>query len=155
MSTPLHSSVVLDRLTFAWPDGQIALDQVSGSFGTGRTGLVGRNGSGKSTLLRLIAGILSPTSGTVQATGEVAYLPQRLTLDTDARVAELLGISETLDAVRAIAAGDVAPEHFDAVGDDWDVEARAEVALADAGLDPSFLDRTVGELSGGEAVLVA
>lgn len=45
--------------------------------------------------------------------------------------------------------------HFDAVGDDWDIEARAQASLAEAGLDPSFLDRTVGELSGGEAVLVA
>ncbi|QDZ14891.1 ABC-F family ATP-binding cassette domain-containing protein [Humibacter ginsenosidimutans] len=155
MSTPLASSVVLDRLTFAWPDGSVALNSVSGAFGTGRTGLVGRNGSGKSTLLRLIAGELTPTSGSVSATGEVAYLPQQLTLETDERVATLLGVAEALDAVRAITAGDVDPAHFDAVGDDWDVEARAQVALADAGLDPSFLDRTVGELSGGEAVLVA
>ncbi len=50
--TTLHASVVLDRLTFTWPDGSIALDGVSGAFGSGRTGLVGRNGAGKSTLLR-------------------------------------------------------------------------------------------------------
>ncbi len=156
MSTPhTTASVVLDRLSFAWPDGSVALDDVSGAFGAGRTGLVGRNGSGKSTLLRLVAGELAPTSGQISTTGDVAYLPQRLTLDTDARVAALLGVAKALDAVRAIAAGDVDPAHFDAVGDDWDVEARAEAALAEAGLDPSFLDRTVGELSGGEAVLVA
>jgi ATPase subunit of ABC transporter with duplicated ATPase domains len=156
MSTPtLHASVTLDRLTFTWPDGSTALNEVSGSFGAGRTGLVGRNGSGKSTLLRLIAGALEPTSGVVHATGEVAYLPQQLTLDVDRRVAELLGVATALDAVRAIAAGDVDPAHFDAVGDDWDIEARAEASLAEAGLAPEFLDRRVGELSGGEAVLVA
>ena len=156
MSSPTpFSAVVLDRITFRWPDGSPALDTVSGAFGAGRTGLVGRNGSGKSTLLRLIAGELAPTSGRITATGDVAYLPQRLTLDTHARVAELLGVAGALDAVRAIAAGDVDPARFDEVGDDWDVEARAEAALAEAGLDPSFLDRTVGELSGGEAVLVA
>lgn len=157
MSTPtaLHASVVLDRLTFTWPDGSIALDGVSGSFGSGRTGLVGRNGAGKSTLLRLIAGELDPTSGVVTASGEVAYLPQQLTLDVDRRVSDLLGVSEALDAVRAIGTGDVDPAHFDAVGDDWDIEARAEASLAEAGLAPDFLDRTVGELSGGEAVLVA
>ena len=156
MSSPTpFSAVVLDRVTFRWPDGSTALDAVSGAFGAGRTGLVGRNGSGKSTLLRLIAGELVPTSGRITASGDVAYLPQRLTLDTHARVAELLGVARPLDAVRAIAAGDVDPVRFDEVGDDWDVEARAEAALAEAGLDPSFLDRTVGELSGGEAVLVA
>ncbi|MEI3849474.1 MULTISPECIES: ABC-F family ATP-binding cassette domain-containing protein [unclassified Microbacterium] len=156
MSTPLNqSSVVLDRVSFTWPDGTTALDAVSGAFGAGRTGLVGRNGSGKSTLLRLIAGEETPTAGRITTGGDVAYLPQRLTLDTHARVAELLGVAEALDAVRAITSGDVDPAHFDAVGDDWDVEARATASLAEAGLDPSFLDRTVGELSGGEAVLVA
>ncbi len=156
MSVPtLHSSVVLDRLTYTWPDGSTALDAVSGSFGSGLTGLVGRNGAGKSTLLRLIAGELAPTSGVVSASGGIAYLPQQLTLDVDRRVADLLGVAAALDAVRAISAGDVDPAHFDAVGDDWDIEARAEASLAEAGLAPAFLDRRVGELSGGEAVLVA
>lgn len=156
MSVPtLHASVTLDRLTFTWPDGTTALDSVSGSFGSGRTGLVGRNGAGKSTLLRLMADELSPTTGTLTTTGEVAYLPQQLTLDVDRRVSELLGVAEALDAVRAISAGDVDQAHFDAVGDDWDIEARAELSLAEAGLAPEFLDRRIGELSGGEAVLVA
>ncbi|APH45862.1 ABC transporter [Microbacterium sp. 1.5R] len=156
MSVPtLHSSVTLDRLTFTWPDGTSALDSVSGSFGSGRTGLVGRNGAGKSTLLRLMAGELTPTAGHLTTTGEVAYLPQQLTLDVDRRVADLLGVAPALDAVRAIGAGDVDQVHFDTVGDEWDIEARAEMSLADAGLAPEFLDRRVGELSGGEAVLVA
>ncbi|WP_292785986.1 MULTISPECIES: ABC-F family ATP-binding cassette domain-containing protein [unclassified Microbacterium] len=150
-----HAAVVLDRLSLTWPDGTVALDGVSGAFGAGRTGLVGRNGAGKSTLLRLIAGELSPTSGILSTSGEVAFLPQQLTLDVDRRVSDLLGVSAALDAVRAITAGDVDPAHFDAVGDDWDIEARAEASLAEAGLAPAFLDRTVGELSGGEAVLVA
>ena len=150
-----HAAVVLDRLSLTWPDGTVALDGVSGAFGAGRTGLVGRNGAGKSTLLRLIAGELAPTSGTLTTSGEVAFLPQQLTLDVDRRVSDLLGVTAALDAVRAIAAGDVDPAHFDAVGDDWDIEARAEASLAEAGLAPAFLDRTVGELSGGEAVLVA
>ena len=156
MSSPtIHSSVTLDRLTFTWQDGSTALDGLTGSFGAGRTGLVGRNGSGKSTLLRLIAGELSPTSGTITTTGDVAYLPQRLTLDKDRRVVVLLGVDGPLDAVRAISDGDVDLANFDAVGDDWDIEARAEASLAEAGLDPSFIDRRVGELSGGEAVLAA
>jgi ATPase subunit of ABC transporter with duplicated ATPase domains len=154
MSSP-SPSLVFDHVTVEWPDGTAALDAVSGSFGARRTGLVGRNGSGKSTLLRVAAGELAPTSGQVVRAGDVAMLPQRLTLDVDRPVAELLRVDRALAAVRAIAAGDADPRHFDAVGDDWDVEARAHAALADAGLPTDALDRTVGTLSGGEAVLAA
>ena len=37
-------------------------------------GLIGRNGSGKTTLLRLIAGIIKPTTGRVQAEGRIGSL---------------------------------------------------------------------------------
>ncbi|QBR73762.1 ABC-F family ATP-binding cassette domain-containing protein [Microbacterium sediminis] len=148
-------ALVLDHLSFTWPDGSVGLHELSGAFGDRRTGLVGRNGAGKSTLLRLAAGELTPTSGRITADGDVAYLPQKITLDTAMRVAELLGVAERLDAVRAIEAGDVDPARFDEVGDDWDIEARAQAALAEAGLAPDMLDRRVGELSGGEAMLAA
>ncbi len=156
MSThTLTPSVVLDRVSFTWPDGTAALADVTGAFGSRRTGLVGRNGAGKSTLLRLIAGEITPTSGRLDAVADAAYLPQRLTLEVDRPVADVLGIGDALRALRAIESGDPDPRHFDAVGSDWDVEARAHAALAEAGLAPEMLDRRVGELSGGEAVLTA
>ena len=48
-----------------------------------RIGLIGVNGSGKSTLLRLVAGLETPDSGSVQMAGgkNVEYLPQEPELD--------------------------------------------------------------------------
>jgi ATPase subunit of ABC transporter with duplicated ATPase domains len=152
MSSPL--SLTCTSLSFAWPDGTPVLDDLQIAFGPGRTGLVGVNGSGKSTLLKLIAGELTPTDGTVRVAGEVGYLPQNVTLDTGLRVDEALGIAAARAALHAIEAGDVAEEHFAAVGDDWDVEERALATLGQLGLGHVDLDRTIGEVSGGESVLL-
>jgi ATPase subunit of ABC transporter with duplicated ATPase domains len=151
----MRSAISLRELSFEWPDGTVALHRVNGTFTTGRTGLVGRNGVGKSTLLRLIAGELAPTSGRIETVGNVGYLPQTLTLTGSATVAQLLGIDEVLGALRAIESGDVDVRHFDTVGDDWDIEARADEALHEIGFSAADLDRRVAEVSGGEAMLVA
>ncbi|MET7365484.1 ATP-binding cassette domain-containing protein [Streptomyces sp. NPDC005566] len=156
MSHPLTTtaSLTCSALSFRWPDGTEVFDGLSLGIGRGRTGLVGGNGSGKSTLLRLLAGRLRPAQGSVTVGGSLAYLPQNLTLDTGLRVDAALGIAERRTALRAIESGDVADEHFEAVGDDWDVEERALATLGSLGLGGIDLDRTVGELSGGETVLL-
>jgi len=153
-------SVVLTRLTFAWPDGTVALRDLTASFTSGRTGLVGRNGAGKSTLLGLVAGELTPTSGSVQTTGDVAYLPQHLTVrDEGASVADLLGVGSRLRAFRLIESGTAEPAAleaaFEALADDWEVEQRAADAARSAGLDAADLDRPARTLSGGETILAA
>jgi len=154
---PATPSVVLHDLTFAWPDGTVALDHLTTAFGRGRTGLVGRNGAGKSTLVRLATGQLHPTSGSVTTSGLVDHLPQRLHARPADTVADLLGIRPTLTALHRVLGGDAAPEQFEAVGDDWDLEERAAAALAaiGLGLDTGDLERPVTTLSGGQSVLVA
>lgn len=154
-STPARSSSLSGTsLSFAWPDGTPVFDGLDIAFGPGRTGLVGVNGSGKSTLLKLLAGELVPSGGVVKATGEIGCLPQNVTLDTTLRVDEVLGIDARRAALHAIEAGDASEEHFETVGDDWDVEERALVTLGELGLGHIGLDRTVGDVSGGESVLL-
>ncbi|WP_030728839.1 ABC-F family ATP-binding cassette domain-containing protein [Streptomyces sp. NRRL S-237] len=146
--------ITCSALSFDWPDGTPVFDGFQLAVGPGRTGLIGLNGCGKSTLLKLIAGELTPTEGQSSVAGSVGYLPQNVTLDTALRVDEALGIHTTRAALHAIEAGEATEANFTAVGDDWDVEERALATLDQLGLARIGLDRTVGELSGGESVLL-
>ncbi|WBQ07239.1 ABC-F family ATP-binding cassette domain-containing protein [Kribbella sp. CA-293567] len=147
-------SLTCTDLFFAWPDGDVLFDGLTFVAGPVRSGLVGRNGAGKSTLLRLVAGRLTPQRGAIRVSGELGYLPQDLTLDTGLRVDQALGIAEVRAAITAIERGDASETNFAVVGDGWDVEERAEATLGKLGLGAIGLDRRVGELSGGETILL-
>ena len=61
----------------ALPDGRVLLDDASFRVGEGAVAaLVGPNGSGKTTLIRLIAGDLTPQSGTVTTSGGLGVMRQ-------------------------------------------------------------------------------
>ena len=52
-----------------------AMDDVSFEIKKGETvGIIGKNGAGKSTLLKMITGVLSPSSGSVEIDGKIASL---------------------------------------------------------------------------------
>ena len=140
-------SIVCSHLSFAWPDDTPVFDDLSFAIGAGRTGLVAPNGAGKSTLLRLIAGVLSPGSGSVSVDGVVGYLPQDLPFLAEQTVADVLGVTATLAALDALAAGDASEAVFAAIGDDWDIEERLRAQLGDI-----ELDRPLRTLSGGQVV---
>lgn len=154
MSAPAPATVLATHaLGFAWPDGTPVLDDLSLTVPTGRNGLVGTNGTGKTTLLRLLVGELAPTTGHVTRNGRVGYLPQNLAARTDLPVADHLGLTEIRAAIARVEAGEVDQALYDTIGDDgWDREARATAELARLGVPAGILDRTLGELSGGEVI---
>ena len=62
--------------------------------------LVGKNGAGKSTMLKIIAGLQSPTSGSVSIPNDIiiGYLPQQMTVtDTRSLIEEAKSVFSFMD----------------------------------------------------------
>ncbi|WP_329066050.1 ribosomal protection-like ABC-F family protein [Amycolatopsis sp. NBC_01480] len=147
-----EACIVVSGLSFSWPDDTPVFDRLSGTIPGGRTGLVAPNGAGKSTLLKLIADELRPSEGSVTTEGLLGYLPQSLPLTGELTVAEVMGAAPILRALAAVESGDVAEEHFTAIGTDWDIEERTHAQLDRLGLGAVALDRRLSTLSGGQIV---
>ena len=63
-------------------DGKSVLHEVSVRSSARRIGMVGRNGSGKSTFARLFAGLIAPTTGSVEVRGVDVAKDRRAALST-------------------------------------------------------------------------
>jgi ATP-binding cassette subfamily F protein 3 len=139
---------------------------------TDRIGIVGRNGEGKTTLLRVIAGELSPDSGTVHISSgaSVGYLSQELpTFDSTVIEAAMAGkpeVAETADRMRTIEKQMSSPRgnvsellreysrlqnRFDALGG-YNLENEAAVVLAGLGFGKESWNVSTETLSGGQKV---
>jgi ABC-2 type transport system ATP-binding protein len=126
------------------PTGPEAIAQLNSSVATGTiTGLVGPDGAGKTTLLRMMAGLLTPSSGQVRLLGldpvhdanrvreQVGYMPQKFGLYEDLSVLENLTLYADLRHVLGAAR-----------------RTSFERLLAFTDLH-RFTDRFAGQLSGG------
>ncbi|RLV48331.1 ABC transporter ATP-binding protein [Nocardioides mangrovicus] len=70
---PLDRALTLRDVSFAYPDHEPAVREVSISLPRGSVvALVGENGSGKTTLAKVVAGLYAPTSGSVSWDDEPA-----------------------------------------------------------------------------------
>lgn len=70
-------NMVFRKVEYSFEDGTRALKSVTLDVGRGESlGIIGANGAGKSTTLRLMAGLLKPSKGALEAKGSVGYLSQ-------------------------------------------------------------------------------
>lgn len=68
------TSIRLQGLALATPDGRVLLDPCDFRFDAGPTALVGANGSGKSTLASVLAGDLAPAAGSARREAPVVRI---------------------------------------------------------------------------------
>lgn len=110
-----------------------ALDDVSFELQPGESlGLIGTNGAGKSTLLKLIAGVLEPDQGLIEAQGRITGLLELGTgFDSEASGRENVVINARLIGLS-----------------DADIRAITEQVIAFAELGP-FIDMPVRSYSSG------
>ena len=140
-----------------------------------RIALVGPNGAGKTTLLNLLAGIDSPTSGSVSQAGgaRLSFLPQRPELAGEHSLwreqlkafAALRAMERRLaELERRMAEADHADDALEAYGQlqaefegrgGYEYETRIKRVLSGLGFSPADYDAPLPQLSGGEKTRAA
>lgn len=150
-------------------------DSVNIVFESGqKVGLVGRNGAGKSTLLKIIAGYISPDSGSITrpSGSTLGFLHQEMSLpkgktvmaETLTAFKEALSLQQKIDAINVqlgertdyesdaylqlITDVTDAGERFQLLGGHT-MQADAERILGGLGFKSSDMDRLTDEFSGG------
>jgi energy-coupling factor transport system ATP-binding protein len=141
---------VISMTSLAFSYGVLPVFQnVSGELREGEAvGIAGKNGSGKSTLLSIMAGVLSPTGGSIERRYEkaVARVEGRNTQQVFYlfQSPERLFFAETVIEEVAFGLASLGVPR-------GEIPERASRALASVGLDPgTFLARSPGSLSLGE-----
>jgi ATPase subunit of ABC transporter with duplicated ATPase domains len=135
-----------------------------------KVGLVGRNGAGKTTLTKILAGDGQPTSGMVEFSGEIGYLPQDpRSGDPEeiarTRILNARGMGEIVARMEkaTVDMGSVdeavyesamkryarAEEEFSAAGG-YAAEAEAAAIASNLGIKEHILEQPLKTLSGGQ-----
>lgn len=149
----------LEHITYRYSAGTPfevkALDNVTLDIRRGRiTGLIGHTGSGKSTLVQLLNGLTRPEAGRVLLDGQDIWQDPKQIGKVRFRVGLVMQYPEYQlfeETVRAdIAFG---PRNMQLSGEE--IAERVDEAAAFAGVDPSLMDKSPFDLSGGQKRRVA
>ena len=149
----------LEHITYRYSAGTPfevkALDDVTLDIRRGRiTGLIGHTGSGKSTLVQLLNGLTRPEAGRVLLDGQDIWQDPKQIGKVRFRVGLVMQYPEYQlfeETVRAdIAFG---PHNMQLFGEE--IAERVDEAAAFAGVDPSLMDKSPFDLSGGQKRRVA
>ena len=146
--------VSMQHLSFQFANGETLLEDLTLSIDRTPTGIVGRNGRGKSILAQLIAGKLSPSSGTLNLAASVAYVAQSVVVAPGETVANITGAASTLAALERMSNGTAQVDDLDLIDDRWDLAERLRCALDTAGLEHLRADTPADQLSGGQLARV-
>lgn len=140
------------QLTYELDDGRTLFKNLTVNLTHKRTGIVGKNGAGKSLLAALLYGDILPTQGHVQRAPNIGYFSQisdRFLPSQSQTIAELLGVSDVLNALDRVALGHCEPVLFDVIGDNWNAHHDVVSRLRAINL-PDDTTMPVSKLSGGE-----
>jgi energy-coupling factor transport system ATP-binding protein len=149
----------LEHVTYRYSAGtpyeSRALDDVTLDIRRGRiTGLIGHTGSGKSTLVQLLNGLTRPEAGRILLDGRDIWAEPKQIGKVRFRVGLVMQYPEYQlfeETVRAdIAFG---PRNMKLSRED--IAVRVDEAAAFAGVDPSWMDKSPFDLSGGQKRRVA
>lgn len=145
----------LRNLSYTHPDKDLLFSNINLSVHSNeKITLIGNNGIGKSTLLKIIAGILSPSTGQVGTDGRPYYIPQIIGQYNHLTIAEALGVDRKLTALQEILGGNASEANYEILRDDWTIEERCAEALHSWQLGNLSLSRKMGTLSGGQKTKV-
>ncbi|GAB3604157.1 ATP-binding cassette domain-containing protein [Microbacterium aureliae] len=145
------------RSLFERPRPTTALEDADIDILAGRAvGIIGESGSGKSTLVRLLLGLDSPTSGTVEFDGRP--------VDAAARARDLHWLRRQTGIVfqdpyasldPRMSVGRIVGEPLWALGIEGDRRERVRRTLVEVGLEAEMADRFPHEFSGGQRQRIA
>jgi ATPase subunit of ABC transporter with duplicated ATPase domains len=143
--------LIVQDITYIHPDKDLLFDKINLAVDKhDKIALIGNNGTGKSTLLKIIAGILSPSTGIVRCDSKLYYIPQIFGQFNGLTVAQAIGIDEKLKALSEILSGNVTEKNISALDDDWTIEERCNEALSHWKLEDISLTQKMETLSGGQ-----